>query len=185
MKKFGIILAAALFTASALATVYVSDNDKNVMNRTTFRLSAESIVIAEGGTGTNGYGAVKLFDFPEGHIKIHAASLDLDISIPTAQVAAGSGLNVAVGTATAIPTTSTTAHTGTRADLVANVEVDPHTNSTTRFQSTLPADVVFDGTATAKDAYLNLLVDDGDIAATSTGTVNGTVQIIWSLVGDD
>lgn len=43
---------------------------------------------------------------------------------------------------------------------------------------------VFDGTATAVDAYLNLAVPDADSSANDTVTVSGTITLTWINHGD-
>lgn len=43
----------------------------------------------------------------------------------------------------------------------------------------------FNGTATAKDIYCNVLLDGGDIDANTTNTVDATVTIHWVNLGDD
>jgi len=34
------------------------------------------------------------------------------------------------------------------------------------------------------DAYLNVIIDDGDISASDTLAVTGTVTIVWANLGD-
>jgi hypothetical protein len=44
--------------------------------------------------------------------------------------------------------------------------------------------VAFDGTATAKDAWLNIAVPDAGSTANDTFTVSGTITLVWSNLGD-
>ena len=46
---------------------------------------------------------------------------------------------------------------------------------------------IFDGHTTAKDLYLNLLVDDADQDVTGTACdliVNGSLIVVWAKLGD-
>ena len=189
MKKYGIIalamLAVALFVQHTPAAVKSSSKIKNAYQRRELTLKDELVGLTTGGTGTNGFGGVKIFDFDEGRVLIHGVVTDLTVEFATNKVADTGGINLALGTATAIVTTGAIAHTSTRADLTANIEVDPWVSTLTNsFQGELAASAQFDGTTTAKDMYLNLLVDSGDITGTPTGTVNGTIIVTYSILGD-
>jgi hypothetical protein len=167
----------------ALAGVNRSDRFKPI-RKTELSFVNHPIVIAEAGTGTNGFGGVKMFDFPEGRVLVHGVVMNVGLTFDTNFVAVGSGINAACGTATAIATTGAVANTSTRADLTANVQVDPTTNATINLRTQLASAAQFDGTSTAKDMYYNVLVDDADIASASTGTLNGVVIMHWSELGD-
>lgn len=53
-----------------------------------------------------------------------------------------------------------------------------------KFNAILGLFRIFDGTATAKDLYLNFAVPDAGSTASDTLTVNGTVTITWANLGD-
>jgi len=188
MKKlFKCVVALVLLSAVGvtLAAVFSSDRDDNAYLKRELHLVNEAIVIGEGGSGTNGFGGQKIWDFDEGRIKIHGILYSIKVGIATNLVEDGSGLNFALGSATAIPTTGATAHTGVRVDLGDNVEVDPWTNGVTKFEGALTGSPTFDGTAIALDMFANVLVDDADISQASvTGRVDGVIQILYSIIGD-
>lgn len=50
---------------------------------------------------------------------------------------------------------------------------------------TLVNSTVFDGTATAKDLYINLIIDDADVADAASDIVllNGNINISWINLG--
>lgn len=178
------LLAVMVMTGLVYAGVTAS-HEEGVTKRVKLRFKAEPIVISEGGSGTNAFGGVKVFTWDEGRISIDGVVFNIKIGIATNLVNDGSGINVAIGTVTAIATTGSVAHTSTRVDLGANVEVDPWTNGVTAFGGELAADAQFDGTTTAIAMYINVLVDDGDISQASvTGTVDGTVLVTYTEVGD-
>ncbi len=45
--------------------------------------------------------------------------------------------------------------------------------------------VWLDGTGTAKDAFLNFLIDEDGANATSTGAFTGVITITWLHLGDN
>jgi hypothetical protein len=185
IKKILALFVGVCFGATVMmAGVTSSDTKKNAYLAKRLNLTEVSVVMSEAGTGTNGFGGTKIFDFKEGCVNIHGVTMDLKGSFNTNVIANGAGLDLALGTATAIATTGTVTHTGTKADLCPNVNVDPFTNGVTPFQVQLATDVIFDGTSTAKDMYLNVLIDDGDISAAATGLWSGTVSIKYSVIGD-
>ena len=80
-------------------------------------------VCEEAGTGTNGFGGVKVFELKEGYILMDGIMCDLRITIDTNDLDVADGGDIALGTATAIATTGAITHTSTRADLIANISV--------------------------------------------------------------
>jgi len=184
---FKCVVALVLLSAVgvALATVFSSDRDDNAYLKRELHLVNESIVISEAGTGTNGFGGKKIWDFDEGRIVVHSVLYTIKVGIATNLVNDGSGLDFSLGSVTAIPTEGATNNTGTRADLGDNTQVDPWTNGVTKFEGALTASAQFDGTSIALDMFANVLVDDADISQTSvTGTLNGVIQVLYSVVGD-
>lgn len=74
--------------------------------------------------------------------------------------------------------------TGTDVDLVPSTSIDPISGGITG--AALAATAQFDGTTTPLDAYLNILIDDADVAdgASDVLQVSGVVEIHWVLLGD-
>ena len=178
----GVVLVAILLTASYLqAEVSSSDRQDGAFQRKTLKLTAEEVVIVEGGTGTNGYGGAKIYDFPEGRILVHGVVADLKITFAPSITNEGVGIDVGLGTAAVTDGDITDS---TDIDLCAAIAVDPFTNATVAVQGQLAAAAQFDGTATAKDMYVNINIDDADISATATGRVTGTIVITYSELGD-
>ena len=59
--------------------------------------------------------------------------------------------------------------------------------TTAKGQSTSAENIVVDGTSTAMDVYLNILVDDADQDVTTTPCniiCNGTITLHWTNLGD-
>jgi len=69
----------------------------------------------------------------------------------------------------------------TEVDLVPSTSLEPIVTATS---AALAASAQFDGTTTAMDLYLNNEIDDADIAAAATNTVDFTVVVTWKNLGD-
>lgn len=181
--KWFMVAGAAIVAAAAYAEINFSKDFRGqpAIHRSEIKLNAESIVVSEGGTGTNGYGSVTLHTFPEGQIAIHGATADLKYTFATV-ISNGAGIDTALGTA-ANNNDGDVGDTG-EANIIGSVGVDPFTNSTSAVQGQLTTPLIIDGTTTPGKVYLHFLVDDGDIASAVTGTVNGVVYLLWSEVGD-
>jgi hypothetical protein len=88
-----------------------------------------------------------------------------------------------VGTVTAGVDNATL--TTTEADLIPSTAATLSGGVGTAAGITLTAGAVaFDGTATAKDAWLNIAVPDAGSTANDTFTVSGTITLVWSNLGD-
>lgn len=179
MKKvIATICASLALVGFALGDVYVSDSDDGILNKSTIRLAGESMTITYNGSGTNHTGGVKIYDFPEGRILVHGVVVDNFKFVGTSGIATNEGGDFAIGTVSATLGTIAT----TEEDLTPETSLDPFSDSA---DSELAAAAQFDGTATAVDAYVNVLVDSGDLSANGTGTVDCVVYILWSLIGDN
>ena len=97
--------------------------------------------------------------------------------------------DVALGTATA--TTGATL-TGTEADIMPSVAVSAGASDKLGVVSAQSVATAltesgarwFDGTSTAKDLFLNFVIDDDASHGASTATFTGTIVINWEMMGD-
>lgn len=156
------------------------------VHRTVLTLVNTPVVLADE-AGVVAYGGLKIYDFPAGAILFLGAVADLDLTKSSAGVNADWDGDIGLGTVTAsnnatlssteqnlIPTTATP-------QAVAGVTTGDCLSTNTE------AAKVIDGTATAVDAYLNILVDDTDHDVTTTPCniiVNGTITLSWCNLGD-
>jgi len=165
--------------ASGLTVVESGDE---VVHRTKISGTLFDTANVAGGVLTNGnkaYGA-KLYDFPQGGIRVHNVVFDLLLtaSLSTAKPEIAVGTVVATGaqaTVGAVGNTSediidgtpmaTAGSTGVAAHHVAAAEADA---------------VAFDGCTAAKDAYINFAAAWG---AVGTFVVTGDVHMTWSYLG--
>jgi hypothetical protein len=155
------------------------------IHQTVFTISALSVTMTDA-TTAGSHGSQKIYDFPAGLIQVLGCTTNLTIARVGTALAADAAVVGSIGTAT-VGTDNATL-TGTEADIC------PSTASTltagagaTAGQSTATemAAGVWDGTATAKDAYLNFAVPDAGSTGDDALTVNGTITITWINHGDN
>lgn len=135
--------------------------------------------------GVVAYRGLKVYDFPDGSIKIFGATANLALTKSSAGVNAdwdgdfGVGTTVADNTNTLATTEQNIIPTTATPQAVAGVSSAKGRNA---------ADIApFDGTGTAIDLYLNFLVDDADHDVTTTPCdliVNGELTVVWANLGD-
>lgn len=128
--------------------------------------------------------ALKVFDFPEGYIDIIGATVNLALTKSAAGVNADFDGDVALGSVAAAGDATLT---GTEANVVPSTATPQAVAGATTAKAISTAGVLLDGTTTAVDLYLNLLVDDADQDVTTTPTnliANGTITIVWANLGD-
>ena len=133
--------------------------------------------------GVIAFGGVKFYDFPEGILNIIRAVANLVVTKSSAGVNANWNGDFSVGTVTASNNNTLTA---TEADIIPSTPTPAASGGATTAKgfSTSSQNTVHDGSATAKDAFLNFLVDDTDhnVAGTACNfIINGTIVIDWSL----
>jgi hypothetical protein len=124
----------------------------------------------------------KLMTFPEGGIQIHGAHFDLTLTTAIA----GHMASAIVGLGTVEVTGGDADLTSTEDDIIASHQLADGTltTATTETHSAFKtgSGVVLDGSATAKDCWLNIA---GAPAAAGTVIVGGHVTVFWSHLGDD
>lgn len=170
------------------ATVTAVEYGNDVLHKTVLTLTATPVPITST-TTANGFGGVKLYDFPQGHIRLHGCVVNISAiavdpaeqdnftdATPEGDVGIGS---VIIANADALGTDATdddmaTGAAFTMSSFTAAVTCPPE------------ASLNFNGTATALAANLNVLVDAADIDddASTEVLVTGTVTLSWTNLGD-
>ena len=183
VRKLNLLRDAA--SSSALAGVA---NAGAVVNetvgtiRTTLQLS-NAVVTMTDATTAGCHGSVKLYDFPACNLLFLGATCDLTVTAGTGGIADTAAVVAAIGT-TAVSTADATLTT-TEADLIPSTAATLTAGAGAAKGKTLTAGVVvFDGTTTAKDAYLNFAVPDAGSTGNDTLIVSGTITLVWSNLGD-
>ena len=161
------------------ATTVTGTEVYGTVNKTVLVADDLPVVLAEGGTGTNGYGSAAIYAFPEGRIFVLGVTVDsVTVTVDTNALDNADGGDFAFGTAAA---GGTSGLSGTEVDLCPSTSIDPITNVVS---AALADGAQFDGTSTAKLMYFNHEVDDADIAAACTNTVDFTATVHWINLGD-
>lgn len=154
---------------------------------TTFTLSGVTMALTDEAS-TVAYSSLKIYDFPQGYIYIQSAVADLTFTADAAGVNDDWDGDFGLGTAAAAADASLT---NTEDDILPTTAVAAGAKDKIGVAdgvSTASEHVIFDGTTTAKDLYLNVLVDDVDQDVTSTPTnlvAAGTIVLNWIYMGDN
>jgi len=131
---------------------------------------------------TNSCGGVKIYDFPEGAFVLLSFQVDAFTFATNAVIDNDHGGDYAFGTTIGTGPDLTS----TEIDFTdAKVSIDPVTNVTDAASALDSlAEAYFNGTATAKDLYVNVLLDGGDIDADVTNAVDFSATLLWMESGD-
>jgi hypothetical protein len=152
-------------------------------NFITTTLTLTSVPITVANTTGASFGSLKLYDFPAGRIYILGGSSSFTFTWTGQSIAADGSGDYSIGTtATADATLG-----GTDVDIQASTAMlDPFVLGVGTGSGVFAAPAAHDGTGTAKDMYLNMIIDDADVADTDTDTVlmTGTIVFAWVQFGD-
>lgn len=160
----------------------------DTVHKTVLTLTASVIAVTSVGAA-NGYAGLKIYDFPEGYVRILGCVADFtDISIDAAKQAdftdatpegdIGVG-SVIMANADAMGTDATDDDYATASAFTMSAYAATATCAPEAAQN-------MDGTGTAKDLNVNVLIDAADIDddVASEVLVTGTVTVLWSNLGD-
>jgi hypothetical protein len=137
--------------------------------------------------GVVAYGGLKVYDFPAGAIVFLGATADLAVTKSSAGVNATWDGDFGLGTVTA---SNNATLASTEQNLIPTTATPQAVDGATTakgLSTSTESGVVFNGTSTAIDAFLNVLVDDADHDVTGTACnliFNGTITLVWANLGD-
>ena len=150
--------------------------------KTVIKLSGLSVTMTDA-VAAGSHGSAKLFDFPAGNLFFLGATCDLTLTAGVGGITDTAAVVVGVGTATLATDNATL--TGTEADLVPSTAAILTAGvGAGKGKSLTAGAVAFDGTSTAKDAWLNIAVPDAGSTGNDTLIVSGTITLVWSNLGD-
>lgn len=168
-------------TASANAAVALDTSAASVRT-STFTLTRLSVTMTDAGAAGS-HGTHKLLTLPAGNIVFLGATCDLSVTAGAGGISDTAAVVAGVGTAT-VGTDNATLTT-TEQDLVPSTAATLTGGVGAAKGKSLTAGIaVFDGTSSAKEAWLNFAVPDADSTADDTLTVSGTVTLVWANLGD-
>jgi len=157
--------------------------------KTVLECNALTVTISDD-AGVAQYGGVKVYDFPEGMLMIKGARVTGTLTAgTTGTIIDNWDGDVALGSATA--TTGATL-TGTEADIMPSVAVSAGASDKDGVVSAVSVATALtesgarwlDGTSTAKDLFLNFVIDDDATHTAGTATFTGTIEFNWEMMGD-
>lgn len=170
-------------SAGAAASVSVEVSEGPGVLKTVLTLDNVSVTMTDA-TAAGSHGSLKLYDFPACNMLFLGGSCDLTLTAGEGGIADTAAVVAAVGTTT-VGTDNATLTT-TEADLIPSTASTLTAGAgTTKGKTVTAGVVVFDGTSTPKDAWLNFAVPDAGSTANDTLTVSGTVTLVWSNLGDN
>jgi hypothetical protein len=180
-KFLAIMIATALLAGVVHGTVKTSDRGDDSFKTLNLDFTGEAISMLLIDTNVNTSAGVKLYDFPAGQVIIHGAVLKNAIVTVTAAngITASTQGDISVGSTQATGTNLT----GTAVNIIAMTTKNTMTNETSAY---LTDDAMIDGSSTAADIWVNLLIDTDAASAIHTNamTVAGELQIIYSELLD-
>ena len=172
------------------STVKVQEMGTGVINKTRLTLTATPVTITDD-AGVAQYGGVKVYDFPAGLLCTVGAVVTGSLTAGvTGTIVDNWDGDVALGTA---PATTGATLTGTEADIMQSVAVSAGASDKIGVVDAVSVATALtesgarwhDGTATAKDLYLNFVIDDSATHTAGTATFTGTIDLIWTIIGDN
>jgi len=135
------------------------------------------------------YGGAKIYDFPEGLILFLGAVIDGSLTVASNTAGPSFDGDVALGTITADNGLALTSNKGnlltSAAMTQATLNVANCDSQSTATHVTETAASWINGATTAKDLYLNFLVDDDGNNTTGTGSFTGTIEFSYILLGNN
>lgn len=172
----------AVESVSGLSVKELGNPD--ALRKSVFKLTDVAVATVDAGAN-GGHGGQQLYTFPEGHIKIIAAHMNLTVTSTGAVdgIAADATSEIGVGTDevandnAALTTTEDNVVAGDSADFVA---------STRDIGAADDNGPLLDGSTTPIELWLNAAVAEDDHGANAGElTYNGEITVIWTKVGDN
>lgn len=135
--------------------------------------------------GAPGYGSVAAFRLPEGNVLLHGFMGYIKLSTSDADITATFDGDISVGTAA----TADGALSGSEINVVASTALGAATAkvspSVRLASSSTTTGVIHDNTAADLVFYFNLLIDDAAISGAADFLINGYVEAVYTILGDD
>ena len=170
------------------ATVSAVEYGNGVIHKTVLTCTATPVTITDDAAVAQ-YGGVKVYDLPLGSIcTLGAVVSGILTAGVTGTIIDNWDGDVALGTATA--TTGATL-TGTEADIMPSVAVSAGASDKDGVASAVSVATAltesgarwFDGTSTAKDVFLNFVIDDDATHTAGTAAFTGVITLTWMNLG--
>lgn len=165
--------------AVALTGVQVKEYTSGQINRTRITLTDVAVTMTDE-AGVVAYGGVALYTLPASALILLGGIADLAI-VESGGINADFDGDFAVGTTTASNNASLASG---EANIIPSTATPQAVASATTAQGCGGTPVLSDGTAAAKQVFLNFVVDDADQNGGGTITVNGFIEFAWMNLGN-
>lgn len=136
--------------------------------------------------GAPGYGTVVIGDLPQGNILFLGAISYLQFATTDTDVTATFDGDYSIGT---VPTADSDVSDSGEADIIPSTALGAATAKLSPVVRGASTDAlgggIIDNTDGSLEINLNLLVDDAAISGAAVFTVNGYVELVYSVLGDD
>ena len=136
--------------------------------------------------GAPGYGTVVIGDLPQGNILFLGAISYLSFTTSDADVTATFDGDYSIGT---VPTADSDVADSGEADIIPSTALGAATAKVSPVVRGASTDAIgggiIDNTDGSLEINLNLLIDDAAISGAAIFTVNGYVEVLYSVLGDD
>jgi len=150
--------------------------------RQTFTFNDLAITVTDGAPG---YGSAALLKFPEGNVLIHGAAGYVQLSSADADLTATFDGDISIGTGS----TADGSLTGSEINLVAStslgVAFDKVSPKVRLVSATANNGVIHDNTDNDLQFYVNVLIDDAAISGEVDLLLNGHIEVLYTILGDD
>ena len=152
------------------------------MNKVTIPVRSLSVSVADGAPG---FGTSVIAGLPQGNILFLGAVAYLQFQTADADVTATFDGDFSIGTAP----TADNALAGSEVDIVPSTAFGAATAKLSPVIRGVSTDalggLIIDNTASTLELNLNVLIDDAAISGAAVFTVNGTVDLVYVVMGDD
>lgn len=160
----------------------VNNGRHQAIIRQKFQFKDLTISVADGAPG---YGTVAAFNLPEGNILIHGAVGYIQLSTSDADITTTFDGDISVGTGS----TSDGSLSGSEVNLFASTALGAATAKVSPVvrlvTSTSTTGVIHDNTGADVTFYFNLLIDDAAISGAADFLINGSIEVLFTVLGDD
>lgn len=181
-KELAALLAPAVGTKVSVDGLEVSEQGIGPVRKTVLTLK-DFVLNVTDATTAGAHGSQKLYDFPEGHIKIIGAHAKWD-SIVAGSGGIGNSAEIDIGVGTVAASTSDETLSSTEQNIVTKADISL-SNGAGSGDAVNTTDLALDGSSTAIDAFLNVAVTAATSDSDDTLTISGIITIHWVLLGDD
>lgn len=152
-------------------------------------LTLTDLPVAVANTSGASFGSKQILDFAQGRITIDGGTFDLDIDWSDSAAGDGEEIGLTGSGDLSFGTTATADATlgGTDVDIAASTAMlDPFVAGLGTCTGSFVKDTEFDGTSTAKDCFLNMIIDDADVGDGDNAIVyvSGAAILDVKFLGD-